>query len=79
MLESIHFVHPKDVQDCKVEITDRDILTDLPYAAGCHLCFDHHDSEASRGRGSFRSNHILLPDTARFSQSDILDPQRVGN
>jgi nanoRNase/pAp phosphatase (c-di-AMP/oligoRNAs hydrolase) len=108
MLESIHFVHPKDVQDGKIEITDRDILTNLPYAAGCHLCFDHHDSEASRGGGAFRANHILLPDadsaarvlydwyggakafpaisdemmeavdkadSARFSRSDILDPQ----
>lgn len=59
MLGSIQFVHPKDVQDGKVEVTDNDILTNLPYAPGCHLCFDHHPSEEIRSSGSSRSNHIL--------------------
>ena len=39
MLDGIKFVHPKDVQDGKIEVTDRDILTNLPYVPGCHLCF----------------------------------------
>ena len=58
---SITFVHPKDVQDGKIEITPNDILTNLPYVSGCHLCFDHHDSEALRKGDSFRPNHILIP------------------
>ncbi len=62
ILGSITFVHPKDVQDGKYEITGNDILTNLPYAPGCHLCFDHHDSEAIRSDGSSRPNHILMPD-----------------
>ena len=33
MIDEITFVHPKDVQDGVVEITDRDILTNLPYDA----------------------------------------------
>ncbi|MAE67836.1 MAG: exopolyphosphatase [Phycisphaeraceae bacterium] len=56
----ITFVHPKDVQDGKVEVTDRDILTNLPYVPGCHLCFDHHHSEGLRKVGEGASNHILV-------------------
>ena len=33
MLDSIKFVHPKDMQDGKVEITENDITTNLPKAA----------------------------------------------
>jgi len=60
ILESIEFVHPKDVQDGKVEITENDILTNLPYVPGCYLCFDHHDSEVTRAGKMFRPNHILM-------------------
>ncbi len=60
ILDSITFVHPKDVQDGKVEITENDILTNLPYAPSCYLCFDHHDSEVARAGGSARANHILM-------------------
>lgn len=40
MLGEIVFHHPKDVQDGKVEVGPGDILTNLPYVAGCGLCFD---------------------------------------
>ncbi len=59
ILGSIEFVHPKDVQDGKIEVTDNDILTNLPYVRGCHLCFDHHPSEEIRTNGSSCPNHIL--------------------
>ena len=36
ILGSIEFVHPKDVQDGKITVTGDDILTNLPYAPGCH-------------------------------------------
>jgi nanoRNase/pAp phosphatase (c-di-AMP/oligoRNAs hydrolase) len=61
MLGDIKFVHPKDVQDGKVEVTDRDILTNVPYAPGCRLCFDHHASETIRTAGMETSNLILDP------------------
>jgi len=48
MVDEIKFVHPKDMQDGKVEITDRDITTNLPYVPGAHLVFDHHHSETTR-------------------------------
>jgi nanoRNase/pAp phosphatase (c-di-AMP/oligoRNAs hydrolase) len=61
MIDEITFVHPKDVQDGVTEITERDILTNLPFAPGAHLVFDHHHSETLRNTGD-RSNHIIDPD-----------------
>jgi len=61
LIDDIKFVHPKDMQDGKVEINDRDITTNLPYVAGCHLAFDHHSSESLRGQGEKRTNHIIDP------------------
>ncbi len=60
LIDEIKFVHPKDMQDGLVKVTDRDITTNLPYVEGCHLAFDHHLSETVRvGK---RDNHIIDPD-----------------
>jgi hypothetical protein len=48
LVDDILFVHPKDMQDGKVEISGRDITTNLPYVEGAHLVFDHHHSETLR-------------------------------
>lgn len=67
MIDDIVFVHPKDMQDGKIEITSRDITTNLPYVAGAHLVFDHHESETVRNTGE-RANHIIeahAPSAAR--------------
>jgi nanoRNase/pAp phosphatase (c-di-AMP/oligoRNAs hydrolase) len=42
------FVHPKDIQDGLVHVTDNDILANVPYVPGCKLWFDHHSSETER-------------------------------
>lgn len=60
LIDEIKFVHPKDMQDGKVEVSDRDITTNLPYVPGVHLAFDHHESETVRNTGE-RLNHIILP------------------
>ncbi len=60
MIDDILFVHPKDMQDGKVDITSRDVTTNLPYVEGCHLAFDHHLSETIRN--DERENHIILPE-----------------
>jgi len=68
IIEEILFVHPKDMQDGTVEITAKDITTNLPYVASCHLCFDHHASEVKRAAGESRDNQIIdatAPSAAR--------------
>jgi nanoRNase/pAp phosphatase (c-di-AMP/oligoRNAs hydrolase) len=59
ILDDILFVHPKDMQDGKVQVTDRDITTNLPYVAGVHLSFDHHDSELVRVDET-PENHVIV-------------------
>lgn len=61
MIDDIKFVHPKDMQDGKIEITSRDITTNLPYVEAAHLVFDHHLSETIRNQGK-KDNHIIDPD-----------------
>jgi len=61
MIDNILFVHPKDMQDGKIEITSRDITTNLPYVDGVHLAFDHHLSEMIRNK-SRKENHIIDPE-----------------
>ena len=60
LIDEISFVHPKDMQDGKIAITERDITTNLPYVAAAHLVFDHHESETLRNTGE-RKNHIISP------------------
>jgi nanoRNase/pAp phosphatase (c-di-AMP/oligoRNAs hydrolase) len=61
LIDEIKFVHPKDVQDGEVEVGPHDILTNLPYAPGAHLVFDHHHSETLRNTANL-SNHIIDAD-----------------
>jgi nanoRNase/pAp phosphatase (c-di-AMP/oligoRNAs hydrolase) len=61
ILDEIKFVHPKDMQDGLVEMTDRDITTNLPYVPGVRLAFDHHESETLR-LGEAAENHVIVPD-----------------
>jgi nanoRNase/pAp phosphatase (c-di-AMP/oligoRNAs hydrolase) len=62
LIDEIAFVHPKDMQDGKIAITARDITTNLPYVAGCHLAFDHHSSEVERAGGQKPDNHVIDAD-----------------
>ncbi|MDR1889270.1 MAG: exopolyphosphatase [Zoogloeaceae bacterium] len=67
LIDDIKFVHPKDMQDGKIDITARDITTNLPYVTEAHLAFDHHLSETLRNTGE-RKNHIIdaqAPSAAR--------------
>ena len=67
LIDDIQFVHPKDMQDGMVEITNRDITTNLPYVPAAHLVFDHHHSETIRNLGD-APNHIIdgdAPSAAR--------------
>jgi nanoRNase/pAp phosphatase (c-di-AMP/oligoRNAs hydrolase) len=61
LIDDILFVHPKDMQDGKVEMTDTDITANLPYVEGVHLAFDHHLSETIRLETK-PANYIIDPD-----------------
>lgn len=48
IMEDWKFVHPKDLQDGKIKVTENDILANVPYVEGCGMWFDHHLSEHER-------------------------------
>ena len=54
------------MQDGIIEISDRDITTNLPYVKGVHLAFDHHLSETIRNEKA--DNHIIDPDAPSAQQ-----------
>jgi nanoRNase/pAp phosphatase (c-di-AMP/oligoRNAs hydrolase) len=60
ILDEVKFVHPKDMQDGLIALTDRDITTNLPYVPGVRLAFDHHASETLR-LGQTPENQIIRP------------------
>lgn len=67
LIDEILFVHPKDMQDGKIPITDRDITTNLPYVASAYMAFDHHFSETLRNANKL-PNHVIkaeAPSAAR--------------
>ncbi len=60
IIDDIKFVHPKDMQDGKIDIDSNDITTNLPYVEGVHIAFDHHLSETVRN--GKKDNHIIDPE-----------------
>lgn len=62
LIDDILFVHPKDMQDGKIVVTENDISTNLPYVQGVHLAFDHHLSETLRNASTVKNNHVIEPD-----------------
>ncbi len=66
MIDDYQFVHPKDLQDGKVEVSENDILANVPYVPGCGIWFDHHSSENERiGNVEFKGAARLSPSCAR--------------
>tara|TARA_B100000959_G_scaffold157986_1_gene165623 strand:+ start:3224 stop:4150 length:927 start_codon:yes stop_codon:yes gene_type:complete len=69
IVDEYKFVHPKDVQDGKVTVDKNDVLTNIPYAYGCGLWFDHHSSEDERQKVQevfqFDGESRLAPSCAR--------------
>ncbi len=66
IIDSYKFVHPKDIQDGLVEVTDNDVLANIPYVEGCALWFDHHSSESERlGSITFEGESRVTDSAAR--------------
>lgn len=77
MIDDILFVHPKDMQDGKIAISDNDITTNLPYVPGVHIAFDHHLSETIRNTGE-RTNHVIHPEAPSAARV-VYDYYGAGN
>ena len=65
IIEDIKFVHPKDVQDGKVELSENDITTNLPFDARVGLAFDHHESEIDRLHAEQTDGKLIIDPNAR--------------
>ncbi len=61
MIDEVTFAHPKDMQDGLIEVSDKDITTNLPYVDGVYMAFDHHDSETKRVSKDVK-NHVINAD-----------------
>jgi len=82
LIDDIKFVHPKDVQDGRVEIYPNDILTNLPYVPGAKIVFDHHFSEVMRMENENHTNHVidpLSPSAARVVYDYYGGPNRFSD
>ncbi len=65
MIDDIKFVHPKDVQDGKVELTGNDITTNLPFDPRVKLAFDHHESELRRVDPELAKDKFIIEGEAK--------------
>ena len=67
LVDEIQYIHPKDLQDNKIEVTSDDILANVPFVEGCGLWFDHHSSEHERLQlaGKFKGASELAPSAAQ--------------
>jgi len=73
LVDEIKFVHPKDVQDGKVELSKNDITTNLPYDPRVGLAFDHHASEEERLQAVETGGKLIIDATARSAARVVYD------
>ena len=73
LVDEIKFVHPKDVQDGKIELTKSDITTNLPYDPRVGLAFDHHESEMDRLKAIETGGKLIIDPKARSAARVVYD------
>lgn len=73
MIDEIKFVHPKDVQDGKIELSKDDITTNLPYDPRVALAFDHHESEEDRLRAIETNGKLIIDPKAKSAARVLYD------
>ena len=73
LIDEIKFVHPKDVQDGKVELFSSDITTNLPYDPRVGLAFDHHESEMDRLKAQETGGKLIIDPKARSAARVVYD------
>jgi len=67
-IDEIVLVHPQDITDKRLHITDDDIIANLPYQSGVGKWFDHHLLTQSNERPpeGFDGRYGLAPSAARM-------------
>ncbi len=73
IIDDIKFVHPKDVQDGKIELSENDITTNLPYDPRVSIAFDHHESEVDRLKAEETGGKLIIDPTARSAARVLYD------
>ena len=73
LIEDIKFVHPKDVQDGKIELSKNDITTNLPYDPRVGIAFDHHASEEERLKATETNGKLINDPNARSASRVLYD------
>lgn len=73
LIGDIKFVHPKDVQDGKVELSENDITTNLPYDKRVGLAFDHHESELLRNKPEEYEGKYIIDGDAKSAARVVYD------
>lgn len=72
-IDDIKFVHPKDVQDGKVDLSENDITTNLPFDPRVSLAFDHHESELLRTDKKLAEGKFIIDGDAKSAARVVYD------
>jgi len=73
IIDEIKFVHPKDVQDGKIELSENDITTNLPFDKRVGLAFDHHESELIRNKVEDYLGKYIIDGNAKSAARVVYD------
>ena len=73
IIDEIKFVHPKDVQDGKVDLSENDITTNLPFDKRVGLAFDHHESELIRNKREDYEGKYIIDGDAKSAARVVYD------
>ena len=73
LIDEIKFVHPKDVQDGKIELSKNDITTNLPYDPRVSIAFDHHESEMDRLKAVETGGKLIIDPKAKSAARVVYD------
>ena len=73
LIDDIKFVHPKDVQDGKIELSRDDITTNLPFDKRVGLAFDHHESELLRNDPDEFGGRYIIDGDAKSAARVVYD------
>jgi len=66
-IDAMELVHPKDMQDGRVNVTGSDIIVNLPYHPACGMWFDHHQGiEGGPAPTNYKGRYGVAPSASRL-------------